>query len=245
MKKTNGLVYVTGVARPTPENPIAVNYDRLLVILIFEPETGEIVDAEVNMICSTTRNFIKSLLVGYCLYSDIPQIMENIQSRYWGLSRRALIVCMKDALAKVTDRLRQMGREDLLKGNEGKKGIVVQHREDTICVVGFSKAVNKNPIVIGNQLLIGSFLIKTTTGEILDVQFNTICPKTSEFLSHLILGLSFYTELEEMIRRIQDQYWEDSNRAVITILRDANNKVLNWKLENEKKRAGLSVDLTR
>ena len=39
MKKTNGLVYVTGVARPTPENPIAVNYDRLLVILIFEPET--------------------------------------------------------------------------------------------------------------------------------------------------------------------------------------------------------------
>lgn len=238
MKKTNSLVYVTGVARPTPENPIAVNYDRLLVILIFEPETGEIVDAEVNMICSTTRNFMKSLLVGYCLYSDIPQIMENIQSRYWGLSRRALIVCMKDALAKVTDRLRQTGRENLLKVNEGKKGIAVMpHREDTICVVGFSKSVNKNPIVIGNQMLFGSFLIETGTGVILDVQFNTICPKTSEFLSQLILGLSFYTDVEEMIRRVQEQYWEDSNRAIITILRDTNNKVLNWKLENEKKKS--------
>ena len=146
MKKNSGLVYVTGVARPTPDNPIAVNYDRLLVILIFEPETGEIVDAEVNMICSTTRNFIKSLLVGYCLYSDIPQIMENIQSRYWGLSRRALIVCMKDALAKVTDRLRQMGRENLIKETHKKGGTVVRHKEDTTAWWAFPKRSIKTPL---------------------------------------------------------------------------------------------------
>lgn len=230
----SGLVYVSGVARPTPENPIAVNYDRLLVLLIFEPETGTIMDAEVNMICGTTRDFIKGLLVGHNLYRDIPVIMENIQNRYWGLSRRALIVCMKDALSKVTDRLRQEGREWLIETAAKKEESTVQNNEDTICVVGFSKAVHKNPIVIG-QMLIGSFLIQNGTGRILDVQFNTICPKTSEFLAGLLVDLNFPADLEEMIRRIQELYWEDSNRAVITILRDANNKVLNGKLESEKK----------
>lgn len=229
----NGLVYVTGVARPTPENPIAVNYDRLLVLLIFEPETGKIMDAEVNMICGTTRDFIKSLLVGHNLYRDIPVIMENIQNRYWGLSRRALIVCMKDALSKVTDRLRQTGREALIEAAK-KEESLLPNQNDTICVVGFSKAVHKNPTVIG-QMLIGSFLIQSDTGRILNVQFNTICPKTSEFLADLLVDLHFPADLEEMIRRVQELYWEDSNRAVITILRDANNKVLNGKLESEKK----------
>lgn len=240
MQYSNDLIFVTGVARASEENPIAVNYDRLLVLLIFEQQSGQIVDAEVNMICGTTRDFVRSLLVGYNLYTDLPLMEEQIKNRYWGLSRKALVVCMKDAFSKVSDKLELMGQKHLLAQPPKKGESHLQAQQDTICVVGFSRAVSKNPIVMSNNLLIGSFVIETKSASIVEVQFNTICPRTSDFLSSLVLGLSFYTDLETMIDRIQSQYWEDSNRAIIAILHDAANKISNWKLEDERKKKLLS-----
>lgn len=236
MQYSKDLIFVTGVARASEGNPIAVNYDRLLLLFIIEKATGQIVDAEVNMICGTTRDFVRSLLVGYNLYSDLALIEQNIKSRYWGLSRKALVVCAKDALSKVSDRLEQLGEKQLLTEQQKKGESMVYAQQNTICVVGFSRTVNKNPIVINNNLLLGSFLIDTKTGAVLEVQFNTICPKTSEFLSSLIEGLSFYTDLTVMLERVQAQYWEDSSRAIVAILHDAANKVANWRLEEEQKR---------
>lgn len=92
---------------------------------------------------------------------------------------------------------------------------------DAVCVVGVSKAANLNPITRAHQSLIGSFVANPQSGLIYDVQFNTICRITSDFIASQLLGMSLYTDFDEMVSRIQTRYFGDSRRAIIVILRDA------------------------
>jgi hypothetical protein len=86
---------------------------------------------------------------------------------------------------------------------------------------GLSKAASQNPITRVHQSLIGSFVADPQSGLIHDVQFNTICRITSDFIASQLLGMSLYTDLDEMISRIQNRYFGDSRRAITVILRDA------------------------
>lgn len=79
-----------------------------------------------------------------------------------------------------------------------------------VCVVGLSKAASQNPITRVHQSLIGSFVADPQSGLIHDVQFNTICRITSDFIASQLLGMSLYTDLDEMISRIQNRYFGDS-----------------------------------
>lgn len=92
-----------------------------------------------------------------------------------------------------------------------------------VCVVGLSKAASQNPITRVHQSLIGSFVADPQSGLIYDVQFNTICRITSDFIASQLLGMSMslHTDLDEMVSRIQNRYFGDSRRAITVILRDA------------------------
>lgn len=90
-----------------------------------------------------------------------------------------------------------------------------------VCVVGLSKAASQNPITRVHQSVIGSFVADPQSGLIYDVQFNTICRITSDFIASQLLGMSLYTDLDEMVSRIQNRYFGDSRRAITVILRDA------------------------
>ena len=90
-----------------------------------------------------------------------------------------------------------------------------------VCVVGLSKATNLNPITRVHQNLIGSFVADPQSGLIYDVQFNTICRITSDFIASQFLGMSLHTDLDEMSSRIQNRYFGDSRRAITVVLRDA------------------------
>lgn len=95
---------LAGLARPTAANPIAVQYDMLLVVLIIDKHSGLILDAECNMVLGVTTEFISSLFVGRNFFTDLDKMIIDLQKYYHGLSQRALIVCLKDAHAKMRDR---------------------------------------------------------------------------------------------------------------------------------------------
>lgn len=71
-----------------------------------------------------------------------------------------------------------------------------------------------------HRALAGSFIVDPSSGLVYDVQFDTVCQITSDFLASLLIGLSLHTDLEEMISRVQSRYFGDSRRAITVILRD-------------------------
>ena len=82
-----------------------------------------------------------------------------------------------------------------------------------ICVVGLAKVANQNPIHSVHRALAGSFIVDPSSGLVYDVQFDTVCQITSDFLASLLIGLSLHTDLEEMISRVQSRYFGDSRRG--------------------------------
>lgn len=94
----------------------------------------------------------------------------------------------------------------------------------TICVVGITRIGTQNPINHVHQSLIGSFIVDTATGVILQAQFNTVCAVTSEFLADLLVGLSFTDDLDKMCALVQSRYLGDSRKAIQVVLKDAASK---------------------
>lgn len=90
-----------------------------------------------------------------------------------------------------------------------------------VCVVGLSRAASQNPITRVHQSLVGSFVADPVSGLVYGVQFNTICGITSDFIASQLVGMSLFSEIEEMVSRIQTRYFGDSRRAIVVILRDA------------------------
>lgn len=97
--------------------------------------------------------------------------------------------------------------------------------ESAVCVIGLSKAPSQNPITFVHQSLIGSFVADRYTGEIYDVQFNTICQITNSFLRDILLGMSLLNELDEMQEVVRTRYLGDSRKAIAVIIRDAASKL--------------------
>lgn len=83
-------ICVVGTARPEQRNPIYLTHELIVLILVVERETGVIVGCDINMVCSLTREFIKSVFEGKNLIRDIDggdgsQISTN---EAVGLSRK-------------------------------------------------------------------------------------------------------------------------------------------------------------
>ena len=92
-------ILAAGMARPSPSTPIAVKYDLLLLVMVLDRESGIVLNAECNMLVDTSSEYIASLLVGRCFYTDLDEMIAAVQRGYHGLSQKALIVCLKDAFS--------------------------------------------------------------------------------------------------------------------------------------------------
>jgi len=88
---------VTGVAKISKDDPIASSYEVFFVSLVVDRETGVIVDSTCNTARDMTKEFIRSLLVRGNLETGIEDIVAEIQSRFFGLVQKSLVVALKDA----------------------------------------------------------------------------------------------------------------------------------------------------
>ena len=97
-------VYIASNALPTGSDPIAVQYRRLNVCIVYERSTGRILDAEFDMVLDVTSSYLASLVVGKNIYRDVDEIVRLVQSSYHGTSQKALITAMKNTCAKAVER---------------------------------------------------------------------------------------------------------------------------------------------
>lgn len=104
MKNPSELIFAAGMTRASEETPIAVQYDLLLVAFLYRRGDGMIEAAQANMVCNVTSRYIASILIGRSIYTDVELIIDEIQRTYMGISRQALVLCVKDAYTKIYER---------------------------------------------------------------------------------------------------------------------------------------------
>jgi hypothetical protein len=90
-------VFITGVAKPAQDDPIADDYQVFFLSLVVDRETDMIVDATCNTAREMTKDFIRCLLVGRSLSTGMEEMVAEIRGRFYGLTQKPLIVALKDA----------------------------------------------------------------------------------------------------------------------------------------------------
>lgn len=98
-----GAVCVIGLSKAPSQNPITFFHQALIGSFVADAETGMVYQVQFNTICRITNSFIAEQLVGLSLFNDIDEMIFRIQTRYFGDSRRAIIVIIRDAAAKLRD----------------------------------------------------------------------------------------------------------------------------------------------
>ena len=90
-------ILVVGQAKPSREDAIYNLHGEFYVSLVVERDTGVILDVECNTILSVTKNFVASMCIGKSLKTDLPALEREIRERYFALTQKPLIACIKDA----------------------------------------------------------------------------------------------------------------------------------------------------
>ena len=97
-------VCVVGLSKAPSRNPITFVHQSLIGSFVVDNTTGRIYAVQFNTICGITSNFLEEQLVGLSLLSDMEEMRERIMTRYLGDSRKAIIVILRDAAAKLRER---------------------------------------------------------------------------------------------------------------------------------------------
>lgn len=95
--ENKNTILVVGQAKPSKEDAIYNLHGEFYISLIVERDTGKILELDCNTILEVTKQFVASMFVGKSLRTDVPLIEKEIRERYFALTQKPLIACMKDA----------------------------------------------------------------------------------------------------------------------------------------------------
>ena len=90
-------ILVVGQAKPSREDAIYNLHGEFYISLVLDRETGKILDMDCNTILEVTKNFVASMLIGRSLRDDVQVLEKEIKERYFALTQKPLIACIKDA----------------------------------------------------------------------------------------------------------------------------------------------------
>jgi len=90
-------ILVVGQAKPSKEDAIYNLHGEFYISLVLERESGKILDMDCNTILEVTKNFVASMLIGKSLKDDVTAMEKEIKERYFALTQKPLIACIKDA----------------------------------------------------------------------------------------------------------------------------------------------------
>jgi len=92
-----GTILVVGQAKPSKDDAIYNLHGEFYISLVLERESGVILDMDCNTILEVTKNFVASMLIGKSIRDDVQELEKEIKERYFALTQKPLIACIKDA----------------------------------------------------------------------------------------------------------------------------------------------------
>lgn len=93
-------VFIIGDARTQEDNPITYRYNKFFIAFVVEFQTGRIIKTECSTTLSLTDEFLNDIFIGKKLDVDLGMLEDEIEKRYYGSSKKAVIVALKDAAKK-------------------------------------------------------------------------------------------------------------------------------------------------
>lgn len=97
VKYPKDAILVVGQAKPSRADAIYQTHGEFYISLVLERDTGRILDMTCNTILDVTAEFVRDMLVGKRLPDDLPALETEIRTRYFALTQKPLIACLKDA----------------------------------------------------------------------------------------------------------------------------------------------------
>ncbi|PGS51614.1 DUF3870 domain-containing protein [Bacillus sp. AFS041924] len=92
-------IYIIGDAKTSSNNPIMQKYNAFFIGLVVDRTSHLIVDADCSATISLTSSFVKHLFEGQSML-NVDGVIDEISSRYFGSSQKALTVAFKNAHIK-------------------------------------------------------------------------------------------------------------------------------------------------
>lgn len=102
---------------------------------------------------------------------------------------------------------------------------MIYYPKNSIFIATHSKTASQNPITYAHSLLMAAFVIDPDDGKILDIEVNTVCQVTNDFIKQLVLGLSLETEMEQITHAMESRYFGDSTKAFLYLFKETRRKL--------------------
>lgn len=94
---TESIILITGKAKPSSEDAINAMYKTFSLCLYIDTDDDKIVDIACTTIMDETEEFIRQIMYGHNIVSDLDAIIETLHKRFYALVQKTLIVALKDA----------------------------------------------------------------------------------------------------------------------------------------------------
>ncbi|UUX33570.1 DUF3870 domain-containing protein [Fundicoccus culcitae] len=98
MNYSDNSVYITGQGRIGKNDAIGSVYSIFALSLIIDRDTEIIEDVDCTAALGLTGAFVRQLMVGKRIIADADEIIKQIQERFFGTSRNALLTAFKDSV---------------------------------------------------------------------------------------------------------------------------------------------------
>lgn len=90
-------IFVVGHAKTNSDNAITSNYKIFFIAFVIDTSTDEVVDLECTATLDITKIFVREFFLGLNFSYFDEKLEDEIMTRYFGTSQKALITAYKDA----------------------------------------------------------------------------------------------------------------------------------------------------
>lgn len=90
--------FIVGESRTNVDNAITKIYGSFFIAFEVLPATGEVLQCDCSGTLQLTNDFVRRLFVGKRLEADREAIEAEVKRRYYGSSKKAVLVAYRDAL---------------------------------------------------------------------------------------------------------------------------------------------------
>lgn len=88
-------IFFTGYAKL----PASITAEKLYAVIAVgvevDPDTGVIIECDCTLATQVGKNFFRKLTKGYCLNNGIDDLVQQLETRYYGSARKAIITALR------------------------------------------------------------------------------------------------------------------------------------------------------
>ena len=96
MGNVSGRILLAGYAKLPSNTTASKMFDQLVVVADVDYESGVVLDVDCSMATELGRRFVQTMMKGYNLNVGIDNLLEEINLKYYGHLKRALLTAVRE-----------------------------------------------------------------------------------------------------------------------------------------------------